>query len=71
MAQIKDIHQVESEPSARTQVSADYSFSQNLFQMRTYREGDTSRTQQPTQNIQLDKNMAEDLIVKLAKFLNQ
>jgi two-component sensor histidine kinase len=71
MAQINDIIRSGDEPNPRTSVSADYSFNENIFQLRTYKEGDVNRNDTSKQNIQLDIKKAQELINLLNDFVNQ
>lgn len=71
MAKINDIVHTNDVPNPRTNVSADYSFNENIFQLRTYKEGDTNRHDTSKQNIQLDKEKAQELKNLLNEFLNQ
>lgn len=71
MAQINDIVHTNDEPNPRTKVSADYSFNENTFQLRTYKEGDVGRNDTSKQNIQLDREKAQELINLLNNFVNQ
>ena len=65
MAILTNIVRVNEQPNARTNVSGDYCFDKNYFQIRTYKAGDTNRTYGQKQNIQLDKDMAVKLITDL------
>lgn len=71
MAQINSIVHSNDEPNPRTAVSADYSFNENYFQIRTYKEGDVNRNDTSKQNIQFDREKAQELISLLNDFLNQ
>jgi len=69
MAILSELVSVNEQPNARTSVSGDYCFDRNYFQIRTYKAGDTSRTQK--KNIQLDKEMAQSLVRLLNQFIEQ
>ena len=71
MAIISDLVKVNEQPNARTNVSGDYCFDENYFQIRTYKAGDTNRIEGQKQNIQLDKEMASRLINLLTQFIEQ
>ncbi len=53
----------------QTNVSADYCFDESTFQLRTYKDGDTSREEGSKQNIQLSKPMAKELVKILQEFI--
>lgn len=71
MALITEMVEVNKLPKVKTKVSSDYSYTDTVFQIRTYKNGDLTRSETPKQNIQFDKIMAQELINKLVKFLNQ
>jgi len=71
MAILSELVSVNEQPNARTSVSGDYCFDRNYFQIRTYKAGDTSRTQGQKQNIQLNKEMAQSLVRLLNQFIEQ
>ena len=71
MAIINDLHFCNDKPQRRTKVSADYCYDQTLFQIRTYKDGDSNRKEGSKQNIQIDKKMAEEIMQKLQEFMNQ
>ncbi|TWJ17618.1 hypothetical protein JN12_03013 [Geobacter argillaceus] len=50
-------------------VVADLSYDQNLFQIRTYKAGDDSRSENTKQNLQLTREGANELIKHLQDFL--
>ena len=51
MAILSELINVNEKPKARTIVLGDYCFDDNYFQIRTYKEGDTTRTEGQKQNI--------------------
>jgi hypothetical protein len=71
MAVIKELIFCDDKPQGRTFVSADYCYDRSLFQIRTYKAGDQSRCGGVKQHIQIDKNMANEIIEKLQIFLEQ
>lgn len=71
MAIIKELVSCEDTPQNRTSVSADYCYDRNLFQIRTYKAGDQTRSEGSKQNIQIDKNMAKEIIEKLQIFIKK
>lgn len=71
MAFINELVKVNDIPQVRTGVSADYCFNEHAFQIRTYKAGDSQRTEGSKQNLQLNKQMAQELIAKLQDFVDQ
>ena len=71
MAILSELVNVNEQPNARTSVSGDYCFNNNYFQIRTYKAGDTNRTEGQKQNIQLDKEMAQNLVILLNQFIEK
>lgn len=71
MAFIRELVHVNETPQNRTAVSADYCFNKSAFQIRTYKNGDTLRSEGSKQNIQLNREMVLGLINKLQDFVNQ
>ena len=71
MAILNELVSVSERPNARTNVSGDYCFDKNYFQIRTYKAGDTNRTESQKQNIQLDKEMAKRLVNLLNQFIEE
>lgn len=71
MAFIRELVHVNETPQNRTAVSSDYCFNESAFQIRTYKNGDTLRAEGSKQNIQLNREMALELINKLQDFVNQ
>ena len=71
MAILSKLTNVNEQPNIRTSVSGDYCFDRNYFQIRTYKAEDTSRSEGPKQNIQMDKAMAENLVRLLKQFIDQ
>ena len=71
MAIIRELIFCEDTLQNRTFVSADYCYDRNLFQIRTYKSGDQTRSEGSKQNIQIDRKMAKEIIDKLNQFLNQ
>lgn len=69
MALITNLIHTNNAPTARTSVVADYSFSGTIFQIRTYKEGDTSRVEGQKQNIEIDKEMASKIVGYLKEFI--
>lgn len=56
---------------ARSQVVADYGYSDLYFQLRTYRDGDVERKDGVKQHIQLDKRFAKELVHILIDFISK
>lgn len=52
MANLIELIHTNRQPMVRTDVSADYCFNRAYFQIRTYRNGDTRRTEGQTQKHQ-------------------
>lgn len=71
MANLIELIHTNRQPMVRTDVSADYCFNRAYFQIRTYRNGDTRRTEGQTQNIQLTQDMAKKLAILLKDFIKQ
>ena len=71
MAILSELVNINEQPNARTNVSGDYCFDRNYFQIRTYKAGDVNRTEGQKQNIQLDKEMAQSLVKLLNQFIEQ
>jgi len=71
MAILSNLTNVNEQPNARTSVYGDYCFDRNYFQIRTYKAGDTNRSEGQKQNIQMDKAMAENLVRLLKQFIDQ
>ena len=71
MAILRELIKVNERPNAKTEVVGDCYFDKNYFQIRTYKAGDTSRTEGQKQNIQINKKMAAELINPLNQFINQ
>ena len=71
MAILSELVKVNEQPNARTTVSGDYCFDRNYFQIRTYKAGDLNRTKGQKQNIQLNKEMAQNLVKLLNQFLEK
>lgn len=71
MAFVNELIKVNDTPKVRSGVSADYCFNESAFQIRTYKAGDLQRTDGSKQNLQLNKQMAQELIVKLQAFVEQ
>ena len=71
MALINSLKHINVNPAFKTTVSGDYSFNEKLFQIRTYKDGDTRMTEGHKQNIQLTKDMASELIRLLEQFTKQ
>ncbi len=71
MAIINSLRLCNAKPNKRTAVSADYCYDSTLFQIRTYKDGDTNMAGGSTQNIQIDKELAKMLIKKLVDFIGQ
>jgi len=71
MAILSELVKVNEQPHARKNVIGDYCFNENYFQIRTYKAGDISRTEGQKQNIQIDKDMALQLINLLNQFIEQ
>lgn len=71
MAIIKSLVLCDDKPQDRTSVVADYCYDKNFFQIRTYKAGDQNRSQGSKQNVQIDKEMAKEIIKKLNVFLKQ
>ncbi|EHJ9962204.1 hypothetical protein KB977_004626 [Vibrio parahaemolyticus] len=71
MAFINELVKVNDIPKVRSGVSADYCFNESAFQIRTYKDGDSQRTEGSKQNLQLNKKMARELIAKLQDFVDQ
>jgi len=71
MALINELIKINETPKIRTGVSADYCFNETIFQVRTYKNGDNKRSEGQKQNIQLNKEVASQLVSKLQEFINQ
>ena len=71
MAIIKKLISCDDTPQKRTAVLADYCYDRDLFQIRTYKEGDQTRSEGSKQSIQIDKDIAKVIIEKLKIFVNQ
>ena len=68
---INDLEKVETNINKRTSVLGDYSYDKAHFQIRTYKAGDRNKSEGHKQNIQIDKNMAKNLIEYLTIFVEQ
>ena len=71
MAILSNLVHINETPNARTNVYGDYCFDRNYFQIRTYKAGDTTRSEGQKQNIQLDVEMAKELRTLLNQFIEQ
>ncbi|EPF2507132.1 hypothetical protein ACSL9G_003027 [Vibrio fluvialis] len=71
MALLGEMIKVHDTPTARTKVVSDYCFNRSLFQLRSYKDGDTQMSQGSKQNIQLDKAAAKKLRDALDEFIDQ
>ena len=71
MAILRELIKVNERPNTKTEVVGDYCFDKNYFQIRTYKVGDTNRTEGQKQNMQIDKKMAAELVNLLNQFINQ
>lgn len=59
----------EKEIKINSYVVADIKYSNEIFQLRSYKEGDTDRLEGVKQNVQLSKDGASELIKHLTNFL--
>ncbi len=71
MTLIDNLVRVNDEPRVRIKVAADYSFNNEIFQIRAYKQGDTRITKGQTQNIQIDRNTAIQIVGYLKEFIQR
>ncbi len=69
MAQITELIHTNDDIQTRTNTVADYCFNNEYFQIRTYSQNDIKRENGAKQNIQINKDIAKNLIDLLNTFI--